>query len=220
MSPDASPLLTDDAALASALALLSAEDPALATALAEAGAPPLRRWPTGFATLADVIIGQQVSTRAATAIKTRLRAQIDPLTPEGVLATTEEDLRACGLSRQKITYLCDLAGQIADGRLDLTGLAGQEDEAIIAALTDVRGIGRWTAEIYLLFALGRPDAWPAEDLALAVAVQHIRGLDERPKGRMMRAHADAWRPWRGAAAHFLWHYYHHLTRRSAVLTVT
>jgi len=220
MSADGSPLLTDDAALASALNLLAAQDPALAAAQAEAGAPPLRRWPAGFGTLADVIIGQQVSTSAAGAIKTRLRNQIDPLTPEGVLACNEDALRACGLSRQKVTYLHDLAGHLADGRLNLDRLADQDDEAVIAALTDVRGIGRWTAEIYLLFALGRPDAWPAEDLALAVAVQHIRGLDARPKGRMMRSHAEAWRPWRGAAAHFLWHYYHHLTRRSAVLTVT
>ena len=214
------PLLSDDQVLAGALELLGARDPALAAAMAKVGAPGLRRWPPGFGTLVDVIVGQQLSTSAAGTIKTRLRSRVTPLTPENLLAASLEDLRACGLSPQKMLYLHDLAAHCASGRLDLDALEHQQDEAAIAALVAVRGIGRWTAEIYLLFALGRPDAWPAADLALGVALQHIRQLDVRPKEAALRQQAQAWRPWRGAAAHFLWHYYHRLTRRSAILTVT
>lgn len=195
---------------------LAAADPAFGAARARIGDPALRRWEPGFATLLDIIIGQQVSTMAARAIKARLRQLVAPLTPERLLAAGPEVLRQAGFSRQKMTYAADLAGAITAGRLDLDALAALDDEAAIAALTAIRGIGRWTAEIYLLFALGRPDVWPADDLALADSLRHLRGMADRPKGKLARSAAEGWQPWRGAAAHFCWHLYHHNTGRIAV----
>lgn len=187
---------------------LGRSDGRVAAALAALGPPAPRRWQPGFGTLVDVICGQQVSNAAAQAIQARLRAAVDPLTPAGILAASEDTLRGAGLSRQKLSYVRDLAAAIADGRVDLDRLDEADDETAIAALVAVKGIGRWTAEVYLLFALGRPDVWPAEDLGLQLGLQHLRGLDARPTGRAMRGAADGWRPWRGAAAHLLWHVYH------------
>ena len=195
---------------------LAAADPAIAAARSRIGDPALRRWEPGFATLLDIIIGQQVSTAAARAIKARLRALVVPLTPARLLEVPPETLRQVGLSRQKMLYAADLAGAIAEGRLDLEALPALGDEAAIARLVAIRGIGRWTAEIYLLFALGRPDVWPADDLALMVSLQQLRALPERPKGRLARSGAESWQPWRGVAAHFCWHLYHHTTGRIAV----
>ena len=197
----------DKAGLARALDHLAAGDPALAAARRRAGEPKLRRWPQGFATLFDIIVGQQVSTAAATAIKARLRAKLGEITADGILAASDETLTGCGLSRQKLAYVRDLAAHVAAGRLDLKTLARLAEEDAIAMLTEVKGIGRWTAEIYLLFALGRPDVFPADDLALAVGMQRLRRFAERPSARRLREMAESWQPWRGAAAHFLWHYY-------------
>jgi DNA-3-methyladenine glycosylase II len=202
----------DRAGLASALERFAAADPIFAAARRDAGEPKLRKWPQGFATLLDIIVGQQVSTASANAIKARLRSALVDITAETVLAASDDLLRGCGLSRQKLAYVRDLAGHVASGRLDLRKLARLEEEAAIEALCQVKGIGRWTAEIYLLFALGRPDIFPADDLALAIGTQRLLRFDERPDARRLRVLAEAWQPWRGAAAHFLWHYYHFAAR--------
>lgn len=206
--------LLDEATLPTHLAALADADPAFARAFARIGPPRMRVWEPGFSTIVDIIMGQQVSTASARAIRAKLSAAFDPLTPEALAAAEPEALRACGLSRQKIAYVGDLARRIVDGRLALDRLPGMEDEAAVAELTAVKGLGRWSAEIYLLFALGRGDVWPAEDMALQEAVRHLRGLPDRPKGRAARDAAEPWRPWRGAAAHFCWHLYHHLSGRA------
>lgn len=208
--------LDDDASLSQALDALGQAVPQFAKTRALIGDPKLRRWPAGFPTLVDVIVGQQVSNASASAIRQRLRTAFEPLTPDAILAASDDQLRNCGLSRQKIAYLRDLALHVSDGRLDLEHLDGTPDDAAIDSLVAVKGIGPWTAEIYLLFALGRPDVWPSADLGLAVGIRHMFGLDARPTPARMRELAEAWRPWRGAAAHFLWHAYHHFTQTHAI----
>jgi len=196
-----------EATLGEGLSALARADADFARALDEAGPPPLRRRDPGFATLLRAIVAQQLSAKAAATIWDRVEGAVAPLEPARLLAFADEELRACGLSRQKIGYCRALADDVLAGRVDLRGLAGWDDEAAIAELVKLKGIGRWTAEIYLLFALGRPDVFPADDLALMVAAQRMKRLDDRPSGKALRGIAEAWRPWRGAAAHFLWHYY-------------
>ena len=194
--------------LPKALAALGHNDPDMAIAHALAGDPPLRRRPAGFATLLRIIIGQQVSTASARAIAGRLDKAVHPLTPETFLALDDEALGAIGFSRQKAGYGRGLALEVAEGRLDIDRLKGLDDEAVIAELTSVKGIGRWTAEIYLMFALGRPDVWPAADLGLAQAVQRLKGMKERPDPNRMLKIGEVWRPWRSVASLLLWHYLH------------
>lgn len=203
-------ILANETHLAAALDALSAQDAPFAAARAKVGEPPLRRWAQGYLTLLDVILGQQVSTASAAAIRRKLHDGLNPLTPETLLAASDETLRGFGFSRQKVVYARDLSERVIDGRLDFDHLPALDDEAVIEMLTEVKGIGRWTAEVYLLFALGRVDSWPAADLGLAIAMHHLRALDERPNEKRLRLLAENWRPWRGAAAHFLWHYYHHI----------
>lgn len=203
----APPATLTEQRLAEGLAAIAAVDSDFARALAEAGTPPLRRREPGFATLLRAIVGQQLSASAAATIWSRIEAAVTPLEPATLLVFGEEELRGLGLSRQKIAYARGLADDVLCGRVALEHLADREDEAAIAELVKLKGIGRWTAEIYLLFALGRPDAFPADDLALTVAAQRMKRLRERPSGKALRELAEAWRPWRGAAAHFLWHYY-------------
>lgn len=187
---------------------LAERDADVARALEQVGYPPPRHRPPGFATLFQVIVSQQVSTHSARAIWAKCQAQLgtDP-TPATVLACSEAQLHACGLSRRKAEYARDLAAHFDDGRLCSESLAACDDEAAINALTAVRGIGRWTAEIYLLFAEGRQDVWPADDLAIQIAFQRLKGLDERPRGRHFYTLSEAWSPWRGAAAILLWSVY-------------
>ena len=192
--------------LPEALAELGERDPDMAVAHAEAGDPPLRRRPAGFATLLRIILAQQVSTAAAGAILGRLGAAASPLTPETFLALDDDALSAIGFSRQKAGYGRRLALDVSDGRLDLDRLKRLDDEAAIAELTVAKGIGRWTAEIYLMFALGRPDVWPAADLGLARAVRRLKGMKERPDQKRMMEIGEAWRPWRSVAGLLLWHY--------------
>lgn len=182
-------------------------DPAIARGLAAAGRPALRQRPPGFPTLLRIVLGQQLSVASAAAIWARLEAMVDPLTPERLLALAPEGHRAIGLSRQKSAFALAIAAAVAEGRLDLDRVAALEDEAAVDALTAVRGIGRWTAEIYLLFALGRPDVWPAGDLALAEAGRRLLDLPARPDPKTFRELGARWAPWRGAVAHLLWHYY-------------
>lgn len=164
-----------------------------------------------MAGLLAAIVSQQISNQAAAAIWRRLQAIPGALEPLGLLALPDEALRAAGLSRPKIGHVRALAEAWADGRL--AGLDGMDDEAAIAAIAGVRGLGRWSAEVYLLFALARPDVFPAGDLALAAAAAHLKGLPARPAPAALRGLAEAWRPWRGLAARLLWHHWRHVTLR-------
>ena len=189
------------------LEALALAEPAFARSLARIGLPDPRISERGYVTLLRTIVGQQVSVASARAIWGRLAAALgDVADPATMAAAADETLRAVGLSRQKASYARSLAGLIAAGELDLARLP-DDDEAAIAALVRVKGIGRWSAEIYLLFSEGRPDIWPAGDLAIQVAVGHLLGLDERPSEKAVRAAAEPWRPHRGAAAIFAWHHY-------------
>jgi len=200
--------VTSDRAFKAGLKALAAADADLARALAAHGHPPFRRIAPGYAALLRILIGQQVSTQSAAAIWRKLTEALGPEPTAGaMLIQSEETLRGFGFSRQKIAYGLGLAREIDEGRLDLDGLASLGDEDAIRELVRVKGIGRWTAEVYLLFALGRRDILPAADLALAIAYQRVKKLDARPDPRRLAALAEPWKPWRGAVAHLLWHVY-------------
>lgn len=190
-----------------ALDALSARDKDVAAALVEVGYPSPRIRAPGFTTLLDIIVGQQVSTSAAAAIRRRLHDAIDPLTPDAVLGANKDVLRGAGLSERKCSYAVHLAECIGSGELDTDRLAEQDDEQVISSLTQVKGIGRWSADIYMLFALGRPDIWPAEDLAVQEALRRLKRLKARPDRAESERIVEGWRPWRGIGALFLWHYY-------------
>lgn len=186
---------------------LAAIEPAFAAALARAGYPEPRLRDPGYETLLRTIVGQQVSVAAAASIWNKLAAALGDLTdPATVAQASDETLRAAGLSRQKASYARSLADEVTSGRLDLADLPPDDEEAI-AALTRIKGIGRWSAEIYLLFAEGRPDVWPAGDLAVQIEVGRILGHAERPSEKLVREWSLPWRPHRGAAAIFAWHHY-------------
>jgi DNA-3-methyladenine glycosylase II len=186
---------------------LSAAEPKIAAALATGGYPEPRVNERGYVTLLRTIIGQQVSLASARAIWNKLEAALGDVTdPTVMAAAADETLRGAGLSRQKMSYARSLAEEIASGRLDL-GKLPQEDEAAIAELVRIKGIGRWSAEIYLLFAEGRPDIWPAGDLAVQIAMGRILGLPEKPPERRLRELSEPWRPHRGALAILSWHFY-------------
>jgi DNA-3-methyladenine glycosylase II len=195
------------ATLTHALADLTSRDPLLARIVAVYGPPPL--WPRepGFGTLLHIILEQQVSLASAQAAFDRLLIVAAPLTPERFLALDDATLKTVGFSRQKITYGRSLAQAILSRQLDLDGLTGQDDDAARAALVRVKGIGRWTADIYLLLALRRPDVWPSGDLALAAAVQGALGLSTMPRPAELETIGEQWRPWRAVAARLLWHFY-------------
>ena len=203
------------AAARAAIARLAACDPDLAGIEAAAGPLPWRRRAAGFEGLLQAIVGQQISNQAAAAIWRRLRALPGALDPARLAGLSDEALRAAGLSRPKVAHARALAAAFAEGRLDEVGLAAMEDEAAIAAIAAVRGMGRWSAEVYLLFALEREDVFPAGDLALAGAAAALKGLAARPGPVALRALAEPWRPWRGLAARLLWHHWRHLTGRPA-----
>ncbi len=198
-----------DTSLRKPLARLAEEDPDIARAFEQVGLPPKRSHDPSFAGLLRILVAQQISAAAARNITARLEAAASPLTPETFVALSDTDARAIGLSGQKVRYGRALADAIAGGDLDLAALEGSDDEAAISALVAIKGIGQWTAEIYLLFALRRSDIWPAGDLAIRSALQRLRGLRERPGIAQARELAEVWRPHRSAAARFLWHYYKH-----------
>ena len=194
-------------ALRSGLDALADRDSDIKAAVARIGYPEPRIRERGYATLLRTIVGQQVSFKAAASIWGKLEAAIGDIdSPAALLASGEDGLRAAGLSRQKVAYATSLAGLVADGALDFDALP-VDDEAAIAALTSVKGIGRWSAEVYLLFAEGRLDIWPAGDLAVQIEVGRIKRLDGKPSEKVTREIAEAWRPHRGAAAVFMWHHY-------------
>jgi len=193
--------------LRSSLEELERRDPAIAAAIAVSGFPEPRFNDPGYVTLLRTIIGQQVSLASARAIWAKLEAALGNVHDSAVMAAaSDEALRGAGLSRQKMSYARSLAEEIVTGRLNLETLA-QEDEAAIAELVRIKGIGRWSAEIYLLFAEGRPDVWPAGDLAVQIAMGRILGLPDKPSERQLRELAQPWSPHRGALAIFAWHHY-------------
>jgi DNA-3-methyladenine glycosylase II len=196
------------------VAALTGACPHLARVHALAGYPPLRRRPKGFEGLARIVVGQQLSIASADAIWGRLQASVQPFDPATLLALTDADLRRAGLSRVKVDTLRIVADAIGSGRLKLDALAKAPDEVIHAELTALKGIGPWTADIYIMFSLARADAWSPGDLALQYAVKDALVLEERPDPVLMNEIAEAWRPWRGVAARLLWSYYA-LRRKSA-----
>lgn len=195
------------ATLLLALRDLSSGDSLLARILADYGPPPMWQREPGFPTLLRTILEQQVSLASAQAAFDKLLAIASPLTPERFLELDDQTLKATGFSRQKARYGRELALAIAGGQLNLDGLVTLDDEAARAELIRIKGIGRWTADIYLLLALRRPDIWPSGDLALAAAVQRAMGLKAIPTPVELEAIGSAWSPWRAAAARLLWHYY-------------
>ncbi len=200
--------MRDAASLNGMLDELGRRDAVLAAALARVGYPAPRVREPGFATLLRVIVAQQLSTKAAAAIWGRLEAAAGgEVTPERFLALADAELRGCGFSAPKVAYGRGLAAAVASGELPLAGLAAMDEDVAVAALTRVKGFGRWSAEVYLLFALGRADVFPADDLALQAGYQRLVGLPERPKAAFLRELTEPWRPYRGAGAIFLWHYY-------------
>jgi DNA-3-methyladenine glycosylase II len=198
------------------LAALCAADPDFAGIEAAAGPLPWRTRPTGLPGLLQAIVGQQISNQAAAAIWRRLRAVPGALTPEGLADLSDEALLGAGLSRPKVAHARALAAAFAEGRLDEARLAALDDEAAVAAIVAVRGLGRWTAEVYLLFALARDDVFPAGDLALAAAAADLKRLPGRPGPAALRSLAEPWRPWRALAARLLWHHWRHVTGRPSM----
>lgn len=190
------------------LAALAARDADIARELRRIGPPSKRERPPGFATLLRIILGQQVSVQAAASMWRRLEEGMGGMIdPAAFVAHDDEAMRSWGLSRQKRGYARALAEALSSGALDLARIGRMRDADAIAALVTVKGIGVWTAEIYLLFALGRGDAFPAGDLALRVGYQRLKGLAEAPSTSALRDLTEPWRPHRGAAAHLLWHSY-------------
>ena len=211
------PPIAEEAGLHEATERLRAKDPELIERLiAIGGPPPLRRREAGFAGMAAIIVAQQVSTASATAIFGRLQARIVPLEAAEIAKATEEDLRACGLSNAKIRALRALAQTIVDGGLDLAGLGGLDAEDAHNALVAVKGVGPWTADVFLLFCLGHPDAFPAGDVALQEAAKLALNLKRRPDAERLERIAERWRPLRGVAARMLWAYYRGVKARAGM----
>lgn len=203
-------------AAAAALQDLLARDPDFGGILQRAGPLPWRSRSPGFAALLHGIVAQMISNQAAAAIWGRLCALPGAATPEGLLALPEDALRAAGLSRPKVAHARALAEAFVDGRLAADHLATMDDETAIATISAVRGLGRWTAEVYLVFALGRLDVFPAGDIALAAAAANLKRLPARPSPRELRVLAETWRPARAIAARLLWHHWRHVTGRPAM----
>jgi DNA-3-methyladenine glycosylase II len=200
-------MIDSEEALAQAVEALVGIDPRMAGLLSVSGPPPLRKSTPGFGGLVDIVVGQQVSQASARAIRARIAARYGVPAPADLAAATDEDLRLCGLSRPKMAAVRAIAEAILGGVLPLDDLHGWTADEAHARLVSVRGIGPWTADVYLLFCLGHPDAFPAGDLALQEAARRAFGLPERPGAKALAAMAEAWRPWRGAAAGVLWAYY-------------
>ncbi|HST37822.1 MAG TPA: DNA-3-methyladenine glycosylase 2 family protein [Allosphingosinicella sp.] len=192
--------------LEASLTALGGIEPAFAAALERAGLPEPRISERGYVTLLRAIMGQQVSVASANAIWNKLDAATGGAAdPANMAKTSDEALRGAGLSRQKMSYARSLSEEVLSGRLDFDKLPADDEEAI-AHLVAVKGVGRWTAEIYLLFAEGRPDIFPAGDLAVQIEIGVIMGLEDRPTEKAVRALAEPWRPHRGAGAGFAWHH--------------
>jgi DNA-3-methyladenine glycosylase II len=196
-----------EATLLVAVEHLTQADPHLGAVVARFGAPPLWAREPGFPTLVLMILEQQVSLASARAAYNRLEAQVGEITPASVLQLDDAMLRAAGFSRQKTAYTRNLAAAILAGTFDPQALGALDDDAVRRSLVALKGIGPWTAEVYLLMALGRPDAWPHLDLGLLVAAQEVKGLPQRPTPQELELLAEPWRPYRAVAARILWHHY-------------
>ena len=196
-----------ESTLHEAVTELARRDPDLGAVVARRGPPPLWAREPGFPTLVLLILEQQVSLASARAAYNRLEAATGAVTPAGLLALADDELRAAGFSRQKAGYARALAQAILAGTFDPDTLPELDDDGVRHALTALKGIGPWTAEIYLLMVLRRPDAWPVGDLALATAAQQVKGLAARPSPAALAELAEPWRPWRAVAARVLWHHY-------------
>lgn len=196
---------------------LTREDAALARVVHDHGAPDFWHRPPGFATLALFIVEQQVSLASAKAVFERLLALLGEVTADNLLAAPEEELGRCGLTRQKLRYLRLLSRQVADGALDLDGIASLSDDQARRALLGLTGIGPWTADVYLLSALRRPDIWPVGDRALQVGTGELIGHATVPTPAELNEIGDRWQPWRSVAARLIWHGY--LARRGRAETV-
>lgn len=193
--------------LISATRRLAARDPDLAVVVDTYGPPPLWTREPGFHTLIHIILEQQVSLASAKAAYDRLVAATGRLVPERFLALSDAELKTVGFSRQKAAYGRGLAQAIIDGRLDLASLETLDDAAAKSRLMVVKGIGSWTADIYLLMVLRRPDTWPSGDLALAAAAQRVKRMRSQPTPERLEQMGKSWQPWRAVAARILWHYY-------------
>ncbi len=189
------------------LKALSRADSDLAAAIKTFGAPEPRVRPEGFETFLGTIVSQQISTAAATAIMGRVRALLPSCTPEGIDQVSDAALRGAGLSFRKIEYIRGLAQAEQTGALEVNALGALSDAAAIERITALRGFGIWSAEIYLMFSLGRKDIFPAGDLALQVALGRLKSLETKPTPSQARALTEHWSPWRSVGALFLWHYY-------------
>ncbi len=193
--------------LARAAKRLAARDPDLARLLRDDGVPPMWSRRPGFSCLTHMILEQQVSLASARACFDKLRAMTGRLTPRSFLSLTDAQLKRAGFSRQKAEYCRGLAEAVRSRRLDLKRLHRRSDDEVQAGLTVLKGVGVWTAEVYLLMALKRPDVWPVGDLALSVAAKDIKRLPRRPDPERLREVAEPWRPWRSVAARMLWQRY-------------
>lgn len=186
---------------------LAAIDSDVANALDIVGLPPPRLRPAGFKTLFNTIASQQISTEAARSILGRVEALMPEVTPQAILEVDDLSLREAGLSYRKIEYAKGTASAIVAGEFDVEGLTAMSDDEVITAITALRGFGRWSAEIYLMFSLRRRDVFPADDLALRTALGRLKQLAEKPTAKQAREMVAHWAPWRSVGALFLWHYY-------------
>ena len=209
------PAALDETTLLDGVRALASMDPDLRAVVERHGPPPLWAREPGFETLVQIILEQQVSLASGRAAYERLRRAVGDVTPGALVAVAPHILEAAGLTRQKTRYLRALGSAVADGALDLEALARADDAAVRAALCALPGIGPWTADVYLLMALGRPDAWPAADIALMTAMARVKRLPARATLTEMGALAEAWRPWRAVAARILWHAYLSERRRGS-----
>ncbi len=208
------PTQLTEQSLARAAKTLAGQDPDLAAILERLGTPPLWARPAGFATLVKIILEQQVSLASAASLFGRLKQNTTPFTPARVLELGETHLKSLGLTRQKTSYCIHLAEALRDKRLRLSRLPLMTDEEVKAALMGIKGLGSWSADVYLLMVLRRPDIWPAGDLALATAALNVKRLQQRPTPEALTKLAEPWRPVRSVAARMLWQ--HYLARRTEV----
>jgi DNA-3-methyladenine glycosylase II len=208
--------LHTQADLEAALARLILHDPRLKPVAEKAGAFALRRREPGFPGLCAIVCGQQLSTASAAVIRNRLFAAFDPFHHDTVRKARADKLKRLGLSAPKIKSIREIGKAVANGRIDLTAVGNMEADAAHAALTALHGVGPWTADIYLLFCLGHADAFPAGDLAVQESARIAFNLRKRPDVKALAQMAEAWRPWRGVAAHLLWAYYHAVKKRDVV----
>jgi DNA-3-methyladenine glycosylase II len=202
-----SPRTLSQNSLAEGLSFLSQVDSHLAQVISDFGNPPMWSRQPGFPTLIHIILEQQVSLASAKAAFTKLEQASGEITPQRFLKFTDSELKSFGFSRQKTKYGRELSNAILSGQLDLDKLEQLDDKTVRQELIKIKGIGPWTAEIYLLMALLRPDIWPTGDLALAKALQNLKNLPETPPAEQQLEIAESWKPWRAVAARIVWHYY-------------